>query len=279
MKAQHSIRKHGIRKHASAWTLALLYAVFQFVLPPTAMADSKTQTVVFDSWVEIPAGVLPAGSYLFRLADSSSGRHRVQIYDKVSGILVADLRTIPQQLEKPVEGSIRLEPRPSPFQGEAVAEWFRPGSRVGEQFIYEPGMPVGEATVAANATELEPVNAAGLTSTPSAPSGESRASTESAAPTASPESSPITQTPETANATRPEQAQTQPTSAEVQSPQQTPPTAAPSPAATAPSDTPADTTGKMPKTASEIPLIAAIGVCSLALAGWFAVLRFRKAVL
>jgi hypothetical protein len=149
-----------IHKHISTWALLVLYATFQsLLLVPAALADSKTQTITFDSWVEIPGGVLPGGRYVFRLTEASSDRHQVRIYDQVSGILVATLPTIPQQLKAPVEDTIRFAPRQSPFQGEAVVEWFRPGSRVGEEFIYAAGQPVGEATMAANTAELRPVNA------------------------------------------------------------------------------------------------------------------------
>jgi hypothetical protein len=42
--------------------------------------DKKT-VVTFGDSVEIPGQVLPAGTYVFRLADSASDRHIVQIWN------------------------------------------------------------------------------------------------------------------------------------------------------------------------------------------------------
>jgi uncharacterized surface anchored protein len=216
--------------------------------------------------VEIPGSVLPGGRYVFRENDVTATKHQVLIYDYVTGILVANLPTTPEELNKKVEGNIRLEPRPSPFQGQVVAEWFRPGSRIGEQFIYTPGMMVGEATMTATAADIESANA-DLTAAPNGPVAAETAATESTTEsTMRPAETVVVPTPAQ------EQAQSQPATTTPQSPE-TPATA---PAATA-SDNSGDATGTMPKTASEIPLIAAIGASALFLAGLFWLLRSRMA--
>ena len=102
----------------------------------------------FDTWVEVPGMVLPGGTYLFVLADNKGAEHHVQIFDMVTRQLVAVVATDPEQLDKPKEENVALEPRQGPFRGEAVAEWYRPGSRVGEKFVYQPGSMIGEATIA-----------------------------------------------------------------------------------------------------------------------------------
>lgn len=108
---------------------------------PAASAQGQKQAIVtFSEWVEIPGGVLPAGRWLFR----QSSPNTVQIYDPVSRILVATLPTEPDVALRPEEGQIRFESRPGPFQSPAVAEWFRPGSRVGQVFVYTSDLPFGE---------------------------------------------------------------------------------------------------------------------------------------
>jgi hypothetical protein len=255
-----------IRSISRVGTLLFLISSFHSVLlTPVAWADSRSQTVVFDSWVEIPGGVLPAGSYVFQLTDSSS-QHQVQIYDRVSRILVATLPTVPETVPAPTEGSIVLTPRPSSFQGEAIAEWIRPGSGVGERFIYNDGMLIGEASVPANGAEPSPVNAE-LILTPNQ---------SSVADTTTPVESPA-QTSQTLNAAAAEQAQqqqTQPAAAQAQTAEQTPATV-PSAESAPPAPESNDATTTMPKTASEVPLIAAIGACALALAGLFYLLRSK----
>jgi len=66
---------------AMIFGLALVILAF----PPGIMADqwNKKTTVTFNVPVEIPgvgAQVLPAGTYVFKLLDSLSDRHIVQIF-------------------------------------------------------------------------------------------------------------------------------------------------------------------------------------------------------
>jgi len=56
--------------------------------------DKKTIMTFADS-VEVPGRVLPAGTYVFRLADSPSNRHIVQIWSRDESQLLATILTIP----------------------------------------------------------------------------------------------------------------------------------------------------------------------------------------
>ena len=66
------------------------------VVPRTAAADERNkQTVLtFSQDVEIPGKVLPAGTYVFRLGDSATNRHVVQVFDQ-AGRILATVFTIP----------------------------------------------------------------------------------------------------------------------------------------------------------------------------------------
>ena len=65
---------------------------------PGVKADqwNKETVVTFDQSVEIPGGVvLPAGTYVFKLVDSRSDRHVVQILDRSGTHLYATILAIP----------------------------------------------------------------------------------------------------------------------------------------------------------------------------------------
>ena len=111
------------------------------VLPRTAAADEwdKRTMLTFRQTVEIPGKVLPAGTYIFQLAESPSNRHVVQVFDQ-DGRIVATLLTIPTvRPTAPDETRITFEEQragaPSPLK-----KWFYPGDPVGEEFIYRTHM-------------------------------------------------------------------------------------------------------------------------------------------
>ena len=113
------------------------------VRPGCAAADeSNRRTVVtFNHAVEIPRKVLPAGTYIFQLPDSSSNRHVVQVFDQ-HGRILATVMTIPTASPTPADQSrLTLERQPAgrPYP---IKTWFYDGRSDGEQFIYpKPSTP------------------------------------------------------------------------------------------------------------------------------------------
>src|SRR2546430_4233944 len=61
----------------------LITMLFGATLAPGARADQwdRKTIVTFSDSVEVPGQVLPAGTYVFRLADSPTDRHIVQIWN------------------------------------------------------------------------------------------------------------------------------------------------------------------------------------------------------
>lgn len=97
--------------------------------------DQKT-TVTFSAPVEVPGRVLPAGTYVFKLLDSPSDRHIVQIYDADEKKLYATILAVPDYRLKPTDKPVlRFEERPS-GQPEALEAFFYPGDNFGQQFVY-----------------------------------------------------------------------------------------------------------------------------------------------
>jgi len=106
------------------------------VLPRAAAADEwdKRTMLTFSQAVEIPGKVLPAGTYVFQLADSA-GRHVVQVFDQ-DGRILATVLTIPTaRLTAADDTRITFEEQRAgaPFP---IKEWFYPGELGGEEFIY-----------------------------------------------------------------------------------------------------------------------------------------------
>jgi hypothetical protein len=107
------------------------------VVPRTAAADEwdKRTVLTFSEAVEIPGKVLPAGTYVFQLADSGTSRHVVQVFDQDRKIL-AMIFTIPTSRRTPAdETRITFDERQAgtPFP---IKKWFYPGELGGEEFIY-----------------------------------------------------------------------------------------------------------------------------------------------
>jgi hypothetical protein len=99
------------------------------------VANKKT-IVTFNSPVEVPGKVLPPGTYVFKLLDSSGNRNIVQIFDKDETKLYATLLAIPDyRMDPPEKPIIQFEERASNAPP-AIKEWFYPGDTSGMQFVY-----------------------------------------------------------------------------------------------------------------------------------------------
>ena len=118
--------------------IGLAVSVVGLAAASTAYAqtrDNKT-TLTFSQPVEIPGHVLPAGTYVFRLADSLSDRHIVQVFDADGSRIIATILAINNyrltSTDKTVI-SFNEVPRGSP---ETISAWFYPGNNYGQEFVY-----------------------------------------------------------------------------------------------------------------------------------------------
>ena len=124
----------------SVFCLALTGAVFS----PAAKADESNRKTVmtFSGPVEIPGvhlkgwGVLPAGTYVFKILDSQTDRHIVQIFNADETQIYATILAIPNYRLK-VTGKTVVTFRERPAgQPEALRAWFFPGENFGQEFVY-----------------------------------------------------------------------------------------------------------------------------------------------
>jgi hypothetical protein len=201
------------RAHASAWDKMTIVNVNEPIIAGTKVLDP--------------------GTYVWKLLDSPSNRHIVQIYDKDQRHLETTVLALPNYRLHP-QGKTQFSFWETPAGvPKAVRAWFYPGDNFGQEFPY-PKKLVGQ--LASAAPEPVPMNYKEPEPTP-APE-----------PEAQPGPAPI---PAPAPAPEP-QAQTQ----QAQPQQDTP--VAPAPASQEQT---------LPKTASFNPLIGLLGLGSLTFAG------------
>jgi hypothetical protein len=120
--------------------LALLGATFS----PNAKADAwdKKTTITFSGPVQIPAvhqpgfGVLPPGTYVFKVVESGSNRHIVQIFSKDELTVYATILAIPNLRMRATDKTVMTFRERPAGQPEALRAWFYPGKEWGEEFVY-----------------------------------------------------------------------------------------------------------------------------------------------
>jgi hypothetical protein len=126
-------------------------AVFASIPAMTSSAQTADERTYFSfsGPVELPGVMLPAGNYMFRFVDASTGRRVMQVVsndgsNKTYGLFM----TISAQRPTPPEGAeLRFMETPSGAPP-AIKTWWYPGSTIGREFIY----PKGEARRLAAAT-------------------------------------------------------------------------------------------------------------------------------
>ena len=119
-------------------------AVLGVAFSTSAKADetNRKTVITFSGPVEIPGvhlqgyGILPAGTYVFKILDSQSDRHIVQIFSKDELTVYATILAIPNYRLKATDKTvITFRERPA-GQPEALRAWFYPGRTWGEEFVY-----------------------------------------------------------------------------------------------------------------------------------------------
>jgi hypothetical protein len=105
-------------------------------LPKNAAADewNKRTFVTFSQDVEVSGTVLPAGTYVFQLADSQSDRHVVQVLDQHGGILATFL-TIPAARPRSTNDTTMAFDENTAGSAHPIKAWFYPGCLDGEEFV------------------------------------------------------------------------------------------------------------------------------------------------
>jgi hypothetical protein len=259
--------------------------------PPT----DKNTVVTFSAPVSLPGVTLPAGSYLFRLADSQVNRNIVQVFAEDRSKIYATILAIPAERNEPADETVITFDEAPANTAPAVRYWYYPGEKRGQEFAYPKAQAAAIATAAQTsvlAVDAEPGNIDSMKDAevtrvePGAEVTQSQTQEAPAAPSATADATATTQPrePETPAAPVTEQA---PAAAAAP---QTPAASAPEQPAPAPSTAAAaapratdtnrpsavGTSGSsqtLPNTASPLPLIGFAGLLALGGACSLRVLR------
>jgi hypothetical protein len=117
-------------------------AIVTLMAAPGVRADQwdKKTILTFSGPVQIPGATLPAGSYVFKLADLSGNRHVVQVFDKAEKKIIATLLAIPNDRMEPSDEPVVMFAERPAGSPQAVKVWYYPGERIGNEFVYPKSM-------------------------------------------------------------------------------------------------------------------------------------------
>jgi len=203
--------------------------------------DKKTILTV-DQPIQVTDTYLDPGTYVFKLANSSSDRHIVYIFDADQKHLINTIMAIPNYRLQPTGDSRFTFWETPPGTARAMRAWFYPGDNFGQEFRY-PKQLRQIALVTTPAPAPEPVP-------PPPPPVEAAPAPAPEPPAAAP---PPTEPPQAVNQ---EPAPQEPVVIAQNTP---PPPVEPAPTPALPQE--------LPKTATPYPLIGLSGLFSLGLYG------------
>ena len=120
----------------------LCLTVLCLLAAPKAKADDwNNKTVItFSGPVEVPGvgqHLLPAGIYVFKLLNSSSDRHIVQIFNQDETQLLTTILAISNYRLKSTDKTVMTFRERPAGEPEALRAWFYPGHLTGDEFVYE----------------------------------------------------------------------------------------------------------------------------------------------
>ena len=102
---------------------------------PSVEADdwNKKTVVTFSQPIEIPDGVvLPAVAYIFKLLDSSSNRHIVQIFNQDQTHFYATILAIPNWRLNVTDKTVMTFGERTAGEPQAIRSWFYPDANSGQ---------------------------------------------------------------------------------------------------------------------------------------------------
>ena len=117
-------------------TLGCLLLCATLSPPLKASQWDKKVIVTFDQDTEIPGLVLPAGTYVFKLAPVNSSRNIVQVWDETESQLYSTLITVREYASDTPDTAYFLLDNSQEGYPPAVVSWFYPGENIGWSFVY-----------------------------------------------------------------------------------------------------------------------------------------------
>ena len=251
--------------------LACVAAAFVCLMATAVSAQpfDKRTLFTFSGPVALPGVTLPAGQYLFRLADPNADPRVIQVLDAVGRKPYGMFFTLPTERPDPAsKPEVRFMETASGMPA-AIRTWWYPGERRGYEFIFPKeqaqrlakGATEPVLTTQAETTTTEQTNTAELSRVGG--SGQETNVSATAAPTAA--------TP-TGTA---QEGQLASSSLAIATPE-IPSAVTANPIASAKAEPARTARTQLPRTATQLPLIAIVGTATLFSAAAMRYLRTRK---
>lgn len=125
-----------MRFNKIAFAVAFVFSAILFA-EVALHADEWDQStkLTFSKPIEIPGQTLPAGTYLFKLADLND-RDVVQVFNADGTHLYGSFQTISAERSDPTDNvAVTIAEQPDGRPG-ALIKWFYPGDTTGHEFVY-----------------------------------------------------------------------------------------------------------------------------------------------
>jgi hypothetical protein len=103
--------------------------------PHADVLNQKT-IMTFNQQVDIPGHALPAGTYMFKVADNVTDQNMVQIFNANGTKLYATVQTIPTIRQNATSNTAITLAEQKSGEPDALLKWFYPGRLTGHQFVY-----------------------------------------------------------------------------------------------------------------------------------------------
>ena len=124
-----------INKGYIAVGLVIAFALF-FELGAHADESDEATFISFSAPVQIPGQVLPAGNYLFELADHGSEPNVVQVFSSDRTVLYGTFLTAATERQDPTDDTTVTLADPESGGTPVLVKWFYPGRDIGNEFLY-----------------------------------------------------------------------------------------------------------------------------------------------
>jgi hypothetical protein len=121
--------------------IVFCFILLASVMPFTASADewNKKTIITFSEPVEVPgvgAQILPAGTYMFKLLDSTSDRNIVQIFNEDGTHVYTTILAIANYRLRATDKTVITFAERAADSPPAIKAWFYPGNEWGQEFVY-----------------------------------------------------------------------------------------------------------------------------------------------
>ena len=123
-------------------TALVIALVAVFAGTTTAQTDTRDRTfLTFSGAVEMPGVTLPAGTYVFKLADTPS-RNVVEVWDRDEKHMVGHWLFVQATRPEVSQDTVVMFKETAAGTTPAVHFWYYPGEKIGKEFVYPKSQAV-----------------------------------------------------------------------------------------------------------------------------------------